>query len=162
MNSADLLIRPAQAADRSAVMDFLARTGFFRPCELAVAEEVFCEAVSGKPECTYQSYVAALQQKPVGWVCFGATPCTVGTFDMYWIAVEPALQGKGVGKRLCHFAEEQIKKQNGRLVVVETSGTPRYESTRRFYEKNGYVLAANVPDFYAPGDSKCIYLKTLL
>ncbi|HOT72703.1 MAG TPA: GNAT family N-acetyltransferase [Anaerohalosphaeraceae bacterium] len=156
-----ITIRPAQAFDETAVMDLLEKTGFFRGVELAVAREVFCEAVSGKPECTYQSYVADTGGKAVGWVCFGPTPCTVGTFDMYWIAVNPAMQRKGIGKLLSQFAEEVIKQQNGRLIVVETSGLPQYEPTRRFYEKNDYFLAAEVPDFYAPGDSKCIYLKPL-
>jgi len=162
MNQPDVVIRPAQASDEPAVMDFVEKTGFFRIGELAVAREVFCEAVSGKPECTYQSYVAVFQNKAIGWVCFGSTPCTVGTFDMYWIVVDPVFQRKGIGKPLSRFAEEEIKKQNSRLVVVETSGTSRYESTRIFYEKNGYLLAAEVPDFYAPGDSKCIYLKPLV
>lgn len=162
MNRSDIVVRPSRASDERAVLDLLERTAFFRPCEVTVAREVFCEAVSGKPECTYQSFAAVdHQDKPVGWVCFGATPCTVGTFDMYWIVVDPLLQRKGIGRKLTQFAEQEIKNQKGRLIVVETSGSPRYEPTRRFYEQNGYILAADIPDFYAPGDSKCIYLKPL-
>lgn len=154
-------IRQARIEDQSVVMGFLEKTGFFRPVEMDVALEVFTDAAYNKPGCAYQSYVAESGGKPVGWICFGPTPCTLGTFDMYWIAVDPDRQGEGIGKRLSYFAEEEIKKQHGRLIVVETSGMPRYEPTRKFYEKTGYLLSAEVPDFYAPGDPKCIYLKTL-
>ena len=58
----------------------------------------------------------------VGWVCFGQTPCTVGTYDIYWIAVAPGMQGKGVGAALMAKAETLIAQQGGRLAVVETSG----------------------------------------
>ncbi len=162
MTDPAFVIRPARPSDESSVLGFVERTGFFRIGELAVAREVFCEAVSGKPECTYQSYVAELENRVVGWVCFGPTPCTVGTFDMYWIAVDPLFQRRRIGRKLSEFAEEKIRGQDGRLIIVETSGTPRYDATRAFYEQNGYLLAAEVPDFYAPGDSKCIYLKPLV
>ncbi|MBN1974857.1 MAG: GNAT family N-acetyltransferase [Sedimentisphaerales bacterium] len=97
----------------------------------------------------------------VGWVCFGATPCTLGTFDIYWIAVDPSLQRQGVGKFMLDFAEQEITKQGGRLAVVETSGMKRYEPTQKFYEKNNYCLSAKIPNFYAPEDDKFIYLKTM-
>jgi ribosomal protein S18 acetylase RimI-like enzyme len=161
MSSPQIAIRPGRIEDETAVMKFIERTGFFRPVEMDIAREVFTDAAYNKPGCTYQSYVAEIGGKLVGWICFGATPCTLGTFDMYWIAVDPDRQGEGIGRQLSSFAEQQILKQNGRLIVVETSGMPRYESTRKFYEKTGYILAAEVPDFYAAGDPKCIYLKSL-
>ena len=156
-----ITIRSAHSDDQTAVLDLIERTGFFRPVELEIAREVFNDAAEMKPGCTYQSYVAEVDSEVAGWICFGATPCTLGTFDIYWVAVDPAFQHKGAGTRLVRFAEEKAKAQDGRLLAVETSGTKRYGPTRRFYEKLGYKLAARVPEFYAPGDDKCIYLKTL-
>jgi hypothetical protein len=57
------------------------------------------------------------------------------------------------------FAERQIKKGGGHLAVVETSGKAQYVSTRRFYERIGYLESSRVWDFYAPGDDKVIYIK---
>ncbi len=161
MSRRQITIRPGRIEDEAVVLRFIERTGFFRPIELDIAREVFTDAAYNRPGCTYQSYVAQLEGRPVGWICFGVTPCTLGTFDMYWIAVDPDRQREGIGRQLSSFAEEEIKKQSGRLIVVETSGMPRYEPTRKFYEKNGYYLAAEVPDFYAAGDPKFIYLKVL-
>ena len=166
MKNSALSIRIAKPEDEAIVLDIIERTGFFRPVEIDIAREVFTEAAQRKPGCTYQSYIAEIQEsnserRICGWVCFGETPCTLGTFDIYWIAVDPTLQRQGAGKFMLNFAEQEIKKQNGRLAVVETSGMKRYESTQKFYEKNNYTLAAKIPDFYAPKDDKLIYIKTL-
>ena len=147
--------------DKAEVMAILDNTNFFRPNELEIAEEVFDDAIAEGPEGDYQNYVAKAGNKTVGWICFGETPCTIGTFDIYWLAVDPEIQNRGVGSFLMEYATELIRKRNGRLIVVETSGHARYISTRHFYERIGYFEAANLKDFYAEGDDKIIYLKYL-
>jgi ribosomal protein S18 acetylase RimI-like enzyme len=103
--------------------------------------------------------VAKVDGKTVGWVCYGETPCTLGTYDIYWLAVDPKTQGMGIGRKLMDFAEAGIKSAGGRIAIVETSGSERYRSTQIFYERIGYKEAARVEDFYAPGDAKVIYTK---
>ncbi|MEN6386178.1 MAG: GNAT family N-acetyltransferase [Phycisphaerales bacterium] len=154
-------IRKAIAADMLPIMDIIVRTDFFRPVEIDIAKEVFEDAVLQKPGCTYQSYVAVKNAKPVGWVCFGATPCTVGTFDIYWIAIDPDCQKQHIGSQLLAFAEKQIAEQKGRLSVIETSGSEKYKATQQFYIKNGYSQKANIDDFYAPADPKLIFTKII-
>ena len=143
----DVTIRKAQMADQPAVLHLIKATDFFRPVEIEIAQEVFDEAAMDKPGCTYQSYVAEVGGRVVGWVCFGVTPCTLGTFDVYWIAVDPAMQRHHIGSKLLEFSETSIRRQKGRLIVIETSGSERYLPTRRFYERNGYTLAAEVKEF---------------
>jgi ribosomal protein S18 acetylase RimI-like enzyme len=155
------LIRRARPEDRTTVIEMLNATGFFRPDELEIAIEVLDEALAKGPDGHYQSYVADDAGAPAGWVCFGPTPCTLGTFDLYWIAVHPRSQSRGIGKALMRHAEQLIGERGGRLVVVETSGRPCYEATRRFYCALGYHEAATLPDFYAAGDSKIVYLKRI-
>jgi hypothetical protein len=46
--------------------------------------------------------------------------------------------------------------------VIETSSQESYGSTRQFYDKVGCTLAAQLPDYYAMGDDKLIYLKRVL
>jgi len=161
MSATTPVIRYAVAADRAPTLAFMRATGFFRPDEIEVAAEVFDEALKAGPAGHYQSFAAVADAAPVGWVCIGPTPCTLGTFDLYWIAVAPASQGRGVGSLLLRHAEALIHARHGRLVVIETSGQARYDATRFFYLKNGYAEAARLPDFYAPGDDKVVYLKAL-
>ena len=57
--------------------------------------------------------------------------------------------------------EDIIGKHGGRQVYIETSGRPQYTPTRLFYEACGYIQVAFLRDYYASGDDKIIYVKTL-
>lgn len=153
----EIIIRKQSADDIESVMKIVQRTEFFRALELDIAKEVLEDAANGS--CGYQSFVAVCNDKLAGWVCFGQTPCTLGTFDIYWLAVDCSLQGKGIGSKLLSFAQIEITARQGRLIVIETSGSELYSPTQRFYLSNGYTLAATVKDFYATGDDKLIFTK---
>ena len=154
-------LRWSEAADRDAILQFVKETAFFHVGELSVATEVLDDAIRQGPSGDYQSYTLMQGKEPVGWVCFGPTPCTQGTFDVYWIAVAPRCQGRGYGKLLLKQAEELIQARQGRLVLAETSGRALYNSTRHFYLAAGYHEVSRVPEFYAPNDDRVIYAKYL-
>jgi GNAT superfamily N-acetyltransferase len=154
-------IRYSVSADRDAILAAAASTRFLREDELAVAAEVLDEALAKGPGGHYQSFTAVLDGRPVGWVCHGPTPCTLGTFDIYWSVVAAEHQGRGIGKDLVRHAEDDVRRRGGRLAIVETNSRPLYEPTRQFYLRAGYHEASRVADFYAPGDDKIIYAKRL-
>ncbi len=97
----------------------------------------------------------------VGYACFGPHPLTQGTYDLYWIAVDPTVQGHGIGHALLARAESEVQARGGHLLLIETSDTPVYASARRLYEADGYRCEATVHDFYAFGDSLLIFAKDL-
>ncbi len=41
---------------------------------------------------------------------YGPTPLTLGTFDLYWMAVDPKAQGHGIGKALVRWLEEHVRR----------------------------------------------------
>ena len=96
-----------------------------------------------------------------GYICYGATPMTKGTFDLYWIATHPAHKGKGVGRGLVRAMEQELEAEGGRLVRVETAGSDEYEATRAFYDRIGYQVVARIRDFYWPGNDLYIYGRYL-
>ncbi len=188
-SNSPITIRWCGPEDRQVVLSFLAQTGFFRPDEIDIARELIDSGIAEGPKGHYQSYVACVNQgsgfrdqgsgardrgsadprpptpdtlqssAPVGWVCWGPTPCTLGTFDIYWLGVAPHMQGRGIGRTLTAFAEQRIAECGGRLYVVETSSRETYAPTRRFYERLGYREAGRIPDFYGPGDDRVIFVK---
>jgi ribosomal protein S18 acetylase RimI-like enzyme len=101
------------------------------------------------------------QDLVIGYLCCGPTPMTEGTFDLYWIAVDPNFQEKGAGSRLLSFLEEVVKAKGGRLILADTSTVPQYEKTQRFYLKNGFEEVARVPDYYHPGNDRVTFCKKL-
>jgi ribosomal protein S18 acetylase RimI-like enzyme len=153
-------IRPMVAGDKPALMRILRNTPEFKPFEVVVAEEVI-DSYLNDPRAGYFTLVAEDDGKIAGYICYGETPVTIGTWDIYWVAVDPTKRGRGIGKLLSEAAETAIKKAGGRMAIIETSSTPLYENTRKFYERRGYEPVARIPDFYMPGDDKLILRKKL-
>ena len=86
---------------------------------------------------------------------------TEGTFDLYWIATDPAVRGQGVGSTLITAMETELRARNARLVRVETSATDDYGPTRGFYQRASYREEARLRDFYKAGDDLVILGKRL-
>ncbi|MDR2392154.1 MAG: GNAT family N-acetyltransferase [Planctomycetota bacterium] len=156
----DLFFRdcPGQT-DIPAVRGLLAGTGFFRADEMDVATELVAERLAKGSASGYYFYFAEEDGELAGYVCFGPIPCAIGSFDLYWVAVDKRRQGRGLGLRLVEKCEESARNMGGRRVFIETSGKPQYLPTRRFYRRAGYVEAARLKDFYGQGDDKIVYRK---
>jgi len=147
--------------DIAAVRNLVSATGFFSTEEITIAGELVEEALLKSTEAGYEFIFAESAEILIGYCCFGSIPLTRESFDMYWLAVQPASQGSGLGRRLMSAAENTIRDMGGSRVYADTSSRPQYLPTRKFYETIGYQQAAHLPDFYAPGDGKIIYCKTL-
>jgi len=157
-----LTIRPAEERDRETILRISAGVGVFTPEEVATVDELLQAHLYDPEQQDYDFFVAGDDQNRVlGFVCFGPTALTLGTYDLYWIAVDRAAHGGGVGRRLLEWTEQYVRAAGGRLLVAETSGTPEYIPTRRFYERLGYDGHLSVPDFYRPGDDLIVYSKHL-
>lgn len=150
---------------RERVREILTATAVFRPEEVEVAIELFDEATGGPrpgaPPADYEVVGAFVDAELAGYACYGPTPATDRTFDLYWIAMHPEHQGSGGGSRLLGEVERTLRDRGARLLVVETSSRGDYTPTRRFYEARGYTEAARLREFYAPADDRVIYTKRL-
>jgi D-alanine-D-alanine ligase len=151
-------LRHLTAADRGRIGEITRAVGLFREGEIPVALEVFDEAVRPGGERSYHVLGAEHDGRLAGWICWGPTPCTLGTYDLYWMAVEPALQGAGIGTALLLEMERRLAGA-ARLIVIETAGRPDYAATRTFYQARGYRPVSTIPDFYAPGDDQVVFVK---
>lgn len=136
-------------------------TGFFTEAEIQVAGELAQERLSRSGLSGYHFVMAEQDNKLTGYTCYGPIACTLYSYDIYWIAVQPELQGDGLGRRLIEETERLIRENGGTRIYVETSQRPQYDATRTFYKNAGYRSEAVIPDFYAPGDGKVIFCKVL-
>jgi ribosomal protein S18 acetylase RimI-like enzyme len=157
--SLPLSLGPIDESHLAALEALLIDTGVFRDDEIEVAMEVLEEYLDS-PGADYHAVGAFTGHGViVGYALYGPTPCTVGTYDLYWIAVAPAAQNTGVGRLLLREVEKRLMHEGARLLIIETSSQPMYEPTRTFYERNGYHVVARVPDYYTDGDDRLIFVR---
>ena len=160
------LLRPR---DRARVAELLVSTAVFSREEISVALQLFDESITTESDTgaddahvpDYEFTGVFEGDRLLGYACAGPTPATEGTFDLYWLAVDREAQGQGLGRMLVREVERQLRERGARLLLVETSSRPDYQSTRAFYDRCGYVEAARIKDFYAPADDR-IMLTTRL
>lgn len=155
-----MTIRPIAPEHREPLAKLLAGIATFTPDEVTCALELIDLAlVPNHPD--YRVLVAELDGRVGGYVCFGPTPMTEGTSDLYWIASDASLRGAGIGKALVTAMEAALRESGGRLVRVETSSQEAYGGTHTFYERTNYREEARIRDFYRPGDDLLVLTKKL-
>ena len=143
------------------VREIVVSSGFFSKAEIEVAVELVQVRLNKGIESGYHFLFAEEDKKVVGYSCFGPIPCTVESYDIYWIAVQEDLRRSGLGVELLKKVEEKIREMGGKRIYVETSSREQYEPTRLFYSRCGYRKEATLKNFYSPGDDKVIYLRAL-
>jgi ribosomal protein S18 acetylase RimI-like enzyme len=153
------MIRPTLAADTPHLVEIARETGVFKPLEIVALEEVLDDYHAANQLQGHRAVTIEQEGQPIGFAYYAPAAMTDRTWYLYWIAVSRSIQARGIGSRLLHFAEEEIAKLRGRLLLIETSGLPHYEPTRRFYAKHGYHVASRISDYYADGDDMVVFGK---
>lgn len=156
-----MTIHPIRPGDRDRVRDILVATARFTRQEVAWAMELVDLALSGAKG-QYEAHVIEDATGYVqGYVLFGPAPMDEGVYDLYWIAVDPKRQGQGFGQLLLRFVETEVRRRDGRMLLIETSSKRSYAPTVRFYERAGYREISRMKDFYRIEDDKVVFSKSL-
>lgn len=162
MNNFNITIREeVKDQDRENVRKILSSTGFFYEEEINIGVELVEEALSKGIKSGYYFLFAEIDNKTIGFTCYGPIPCTRFSYDIYWIALLNSYRGKNIGSKLLELTEKKIFSLGGKRIYIETSSRTQYESTREFYKKKGYKKEAIIENFYDENDSKVIFLKIL-
>jgi len=157
-----MMLRSLRATDRDVLKRILETTGAFSAAEIKVALELIDFALGRPGQTDY--YFHCIEDdggRLAGYMCYGEVPLSDRCWDLYWIAVDPATQGHGLGKEMIRHMEIDLRERRARKIFIETGGKTSYGATRRFYESAGYAEIARVPGFFAPGDDKVIFGKDL-
>src|SRR5262245_10410817 len=151
----------ARPSDLPALRRLVAATEVFYPEERAIALELLEERLAVGKKSGYEFIFAVLDGELVGYCAWGAVPLTKQSYDLYWIAVVPRCEGLGIGRRLLELAEAAVAGRGGGDLYIETSSRGVYVRTRRFYRAASYAQVARLRNFYAPGDDKVVFCKTI-
>jgi ribosomal protein S18 acetylase RimI-like enzyme len=141
----------------------LIETRAFNQEEIDVAMELIDIVLRDENQNDYKIHcLVDHEDQAMGYICYGPTPMTQGTFDLYWISVDPNFQGKRVGSKLLDFLEKEVREEGGRMILADTSTIPQYEKTKSFYLRNGFREVARIPDYYYPGNDRITFCKKLV
>jgi ribosomal protein S18 acetylase RimI-like enzyme len=142
-------------------IDLAVDTGFFRPAEIDTLKEVILD-YQKTPNTDYFFFDESEGGRLAGFIIFGRVPMTDHGWDIYWLAVNKSLQGRGIGRRLIARTEAFILLSDEKAIMrLETSGKAQYSSTREFYIRTGFSEAGAIPDFYTDGDALLNYYKAI-
>jgi len=153
-------IRPALPRDRAAILDVARRSGLFSPEDIAEVDAMLDGFLTGTSDA--DRWLVNVADGDVAAVAYYAPErLTDGTWNLYLLAVHPRHRGQGRGTELVHEVEQDLRRAAARVLLIETSGTPDFAPQRAFYARLGYHEEARIREFYAPGEDKVVYWKSL-
>lgn len=155
------MLRTITLADSAPIIELTTATGFFKPRELAALREVLVDYHKENHELGHRGLVWEEGERMLGYIYYAPVIITEGSWYLFWIVVARDAQRQGVGTRLLEYVEKDVRDRGGRMLLIETSMTPHYAPTRRFYLKYGYKVAAEIPDYYADGDGMVVFTKRM-
>jgi ribosomal protein S18 acetylase RimI-like enzyme len=154
------VIDTAKETDGLQIQDITARAGVFSEEEIDSVRVMWSEFLSfGPHESGYTFIVYRDGDQVLGFAIYGYRDLADGVYDLYWIAVDPNARRRSVGRELITACENAVRDLGGRMLIAETSGTPHYEPTRKFYFGMGFHDEAVIRDFYSTGDDLVIFVK---
>jgi ribosomal protein S18 acetylase RimI-like enzyme len=145
--------------DPARIRALVEATGVFSEEEAQVAAQLVETTVDGTE--TYRFLFAERHGETLGYTCYDRVPLSRVSWDLYWIAVAPAMRGTGLAQRLVERTAQIVSRKDGRFVFAETSSRDPYAPARAFYRKAGFAEVARFEGFYEEGDDKVIYRLSL-
>ena len=157
--SAGFEIRPFHESDLNAVVEFSLRAWepVFESMHQVLGDAIFArlhnpdwrtvQAEAVRSNCTSKDrdvFVAAVNQRPVGFatVALNAFHERMGVIDM--IAVDPAYQRRGIARRLMDRSVDHMRERGMDIAALGTGGDPGHAPARALYEALGYTALPGV------------------
>lgn len=154
------MIRAITEDDAAAVVEVSVAAGLFAPEDAAFLDKMMADYFGGKRDDRHVC-VIDVEETVMGVVYYEPALATDGTWYVTMIGVRRDVQGRGRGAALMRHVEDALRAEGQRLLLVETSGTPDFALTRRFYAKLGYEEEARVRDYFTAGDDMVLFRKAL-
>jgi ribosomal protein S18 acetylase RimI-like enzyme len=152
------MIRKFKKEDSQRLKEIVSQINLFSEAEKTAAVEMI-ETAALNGQDFYNIFVYENEDKVLGYHCTGKRTLTEGTYDLYWIVVDPEHQDNNVGRELLRHAEEFVKDENGRWILIETSSKEEMLPTRKFYLRNNYTILSEIKDYYSEGEHLILFGK---
>src|SRR5437879_2026161 len=146
------MIRPTVPDDTPILVPLAEQTGVFKPLEIQALREVLADYHAGHHAAGHRCVTLEREGKVFGFAYYAPEAMTDRSWSLWWIAVLTTEQGRGLGRELLRYVEEDARAAAARGLFIDTSPLPHYEPTRRSHLKHGYTLTGDTSGFYDDGD----------
>ncbi|WP_299303145.1 GNAT family N-acetyltransferase [uncultured Litoreibacter sp.] len=153
-------IRAAVAEDQPALMGIAEACGLFDADEL----EDFTQMTAGHfadPPQDHHWLITETEDTAIGAAYVTPEALADGVWNLWFIGLMPAAQGKGQGSALLAHVEALATSSSARLLLIETASGEDFANTRGFYLARGYNQEALIRDYHANGVDKVVFRKAL-
>lgn len=150
-----ITIRAAAAADLPAIIAIMRSTDMFTPDELRGFAAMTASHFEA-PEEGHRWSVASCGDTVAGAATL-APEMPAGVFNLLFLGVVPDHRRRGVAAALLADAEDHLRGEGARLLIVDTSSAERFAPARALYGGRGMAEVARIPDYWAPGEAKVTY-----
>lgn len=147
--------------DYEAMLELFKAITLFTDDERLVIKELLDTYLFNETQKDYLFYVSTSEKQLTAFICFGPTPMTSNTFDLYWVGTHPEYRRQGLAESLINVMKDYMKSQNAKIIRVETASQDLYSQTVAFYDRLGFQAEARLKDFYRDGDDLIIYTMRL-
>ncbi len=151
-------VRAALPEDRPAILEVVRSSGLFSSEDVAEVEAMLDGFLAGLPGGD-RWLVSTSDGTPAAVAYYAPERLTVGTWNLYLLAVHPRHRGQGRGAELVREVEQDLRRAGARVLLIETSGSPDFAPQRAFYARLGYHEEARIREFYAAGEDKVVFWK---
>jgi ribosomal protein S18 acetylase RimI-like enzyme len=155
------MMRDASPSDSSSVTMLGIAAEMFMPEDAGFLNQMMLDYFEKNRAEGHACIIDEHEGNPRGVAYFVPVKATDRVWELLMIAVHPAQQGSGHGAAMMAHMEASLRERGQRLVLVQTSASPRYERTRAFYLKLGYEIEARVRDYYTEGEDMIMFRKDL-
>ena len=152
------MIRTTRDTDIQAIVGILERSGQFDAEGVAYVRDVLEQHLSGAGD---GFWLTADDGAPVGVAYCAPEAVANGTWNLLLLWTREDRHRTGLGSALVAGVEAELRSRAARLLIVETSGLPAFAPARAFYAKSGFAHEATIRNFYAVGDDKLVFTKSV-
>lgn len=157
-----MIIKKLETSDHASFLSLLESISIFTADEKSVVIELLETYLFNPNQKDYLFYVSKEESGVLSsFICFGPTPMTTNTYDLYWIATHPEYRCQGLALKLIEQLKTSMREVNAKIIRIETSSQELYGDTVNFYQRHHFQKSAQIPDFYKDNDDLIIYTMRL-
>ena len=152
------MIRPTIITDKPSIFTILRDSNQFDEEGISFVEGILDQHLL---EGSSAIWLTAFEEEPIGVAYCNPEPVSSGVWNLLMLWIREDKQRLGLGRKLVEQVELNLKEKGARLLLVETSSKPMFETARMFYAKCGFIHEATIRNYFEDGDDKLILTKLL-